>query len=63
MKKKGAISVIVPIYGVERYLEECIESILSQTYPALEVILVDDGSPDRCGEICDGTPRGTTGSS
>ena len=53
MKKKGVISVIVPIYGVERYLEECIESILSQTYPALEVILVDDGSPDRCGEICD----------
>ena len=53
MKKKGVISVIVPIYGVESYLEECIESILSQTYPALEVILVDDGSPDRCGEICD----------
>jgi len=45
--------VIVPVYGVEKYLEECIESILCQTYTDLEVILVDDGSPDRCGEICD----------
>lgn len=53
MKKKGVISVIVPIYGVEKYLEECIESILGQTYTELEVILIDDGSPDRCGAICD----------
>lgn len=53
MKKHGMISVIVPIYGVEKYLEECIESIIGQTYTNLEVILVDDGSPDRCGEICD----------
>lgn len=53
MRKEGLISVIVPIYGVEKYLEECIESILNQTYKQLEVILVDDGSPDRCGEICD----------
>lgn len=48
------ISVIVPVYRVEPYLRECIDSILSQTYPDFELILVDDGSPDRCGEICDG---------
>lgn len=47
------ISVIVPIYKVEMYLEECICSLVNQTYRNLEIILVDDGSPDRCGEICD----------
>lgn len=47
------ISVIVPIYKVEKYLCRCIESILKQTYDNLEIILVDDGSPDRCPEICD----------
>lgn len=47
------ISVIVPIYKVEKYLRKCIELILSQTYTNLEIILVDDGSPDKCGEICD----------
>lgn len=47
------ISVIVPIYKVEDYLRECIESLLNQTYKNLEIILVDDGSPDRCGEICE----------
>ena len=53
MAKNGLISVIVPIYGVEKYLEECIESVIRQTYANLEIILVDDGSPDRCGAICD----------
>lgn len=47
------ISVIVPIYKVEKYLEFCIDSILKQTYKNLEIILVDDGSPDNCPEICD----------
>ena len=47
------ISVIVPIYNVEAYLERCVDSILKQTFTDFELILVDDGSPDRCGEICD----------
>ena len=47
------ISVIVPVYRIERYLGICIESILDQTYQNIELILVDDGSPDRCPEICD----------
>lgn len=47
------VSVIVPIYNVEIYLKECIDSILNQTYKNIEVILVDDESPDSCGEICD----------
>ena len=47
------ISVIVPVYKVEPYLHRCVDSILNQTYKNLEIILVDDGSPDRCGEICD----------
>ena len=46
------VSIIVPIYKVEAYLRRCINSILAQTYVNIEVILVDDGSPDRCGEIC-----------
>ena len=47
------ISVIVPIYRVEQYLSDCVESVLSQTYSDFELILVDDGSPDRSGAICD----------
>lgn len=47
------ISVIVPIYKVEAYLPRCIDSIIFQTYDNLEIILVDDGSPDGCGKICD----------
>lgn len=48
------ISVIVPVYKVEAYLDRCVQSILQQTYTDFELILVDDGSPDRCGELCDG---------
>ena len=51
--KQALISVIVPIYGVEQYLDKCIDSILDQSYTNLEIILVDDGSPDKCGEICE----------
>lgn len=47
------ISVIVPVYKVEQFLPRCVDSLLSQTYHNLEILLVDDGSPDRCGEICD----------
>ncbi len=47
------ISVIVPVYNVERYLKRCVDSILNQTYKNLEIILVDDGSTDRSGDICD----------
>lgn len=52
-----AISVIVPIYRVEKYLPACIDSILNQTFTDFELILVDDGSPDRCPEICDEVAR------
>ncbi len=48
-----AISVIVPVFQAEQYLEECLQSILRQTQPNLEIILIDDGSTDRSGEICD----------
>ena len=54
---EACISVIVPVYKTEAYLEECIDSILAQSYQNLEILLVDDGSPDRCGEICDGYSR------
>ena len=47
------VSIIVPVYKVEPYIHRCIDSILAQTFTDFELILVDDGSPDRCGEICD----------
>lgn len=51
MSKK--VSVIVPVYNVERFLPDCMESLLKQNYDNLEIILIDDGSPDKCGDICD----------
>lgn len=47
------LSVVVPVYKVELYLNKCVDSVLSQTYTEFELILVDDGSPDLCGEMCD----------
>ena len=47
------ISVIVPVYKVEAYLDRCIQSIVEQSYQNLEIILVDDGSPDHCPAMCD----------
>ena len=47
------VSIIVPIYKTEKYLNKCIDSIVNQTYKDLEIILVDDGSPDRCPQMCD----------
>ncbi|OKL36565.1 glycosyltransferase family 2 protein [Domibacillus mangrovi] len=50
---KPKISIIVPVYKVEPYIHKCVDSILAQTFKDFELILVDDGSPDKCGEICD----------
>lgn len=51
--REPLISVIVPVYKAEKYLKKCVDSIRNQTYQNLEIILVNDGSPDRCGEMCD----------
>ena len=51
--KNKKVSVIVPVYKVEAYLLRCTDSILNQSYKNLEIILVDDGSPDNCGQLCE----------
>ena len=57
-KRKGVnmkelISIIVPVYNVEKYLDKCIQSLINQTYKNIEIILIDDGSTDSSGKICD----------
>ena len=47
------VSIIVPVYNVEAYLQRCVDSLAKQTYPCVEIVLVDDGSPDKSGELCD----------
>lgn len=51
--RKGVVSVVLPIYKVEKYLNRCVKSVVNQSYKNLEIILVDDGSPDNCPKICD----------
>ncbi|WP_312765037.1 glycosyltransferase family 2 protein [Epilithonimonas sp.] len=51
--KNPLITIIIPVYKVEQYLEKCVDSVINQDYPDLEIFLVDDGSPDQCGEICE----------
>lgn len=53
MLQKGKVSVVVPIYKVEKYIHRCVDSVVNQTYSNIEIILVNDGSPDKCGQIAD----------
>ena len=51
--KHPKISIIIPVYNVEKYLDRCIDSIINQSLKDIEIILVDDGSPDNCPQLCD----------
>ena len=51
--EKNLVSILVPVYNVEKYIRKCLDSSLVQTYPKLEIILIDDGSTDESGKICD----------
>ncbi len=53
MSKKPLFSLVVPVYNIEAYIKQCVDSILKQTYENIEIVLVDDGSPDNCPTICD----------
>ena len=52
-EREKMVSIIVPVYNVEKYLDKCIQSIMNQTYFDFEVLLIDDGSEDSSGSICD----------
>lgn len=52
-KRNVLLSIIIPVYKVEAFIDQCVSSILCQNSSELEIILVDDGSPDKCPEICD----------
>lgn len=53
MSDNPLISIVIPVYKVEQYLRECVDSVIAQTYKNLDIILVDDGSPDKCPAMCD----------
>ena len=53
MTENPLVSIVVPVYKVERFLDRCVESLVNQSYENIEIILVDDGSPDSCGAMCD----------
>lgn len=58
MEQEPLVSIIIPVYKVEKFLDECVASVAAQTYANLEILLVDDGSPDNCPAMCDlGRPR------
>ena len=53
MGKKDLVSIVIPVYNGEKYLRKCLDSIIGQTYQAWELLLIDDGSSDSSGDICD----------
>ena len=53
MEQDPLVSIIIPVYKVEKFLDECVASVVAQTYANLEILLVDDGSPDNCPAMCD----------
>lgn len=60
--EKGLVSIVVPVYNTAKYLDRCLESITSQTYRSLEILLIDDGSDDGSGRLCDLWEKLTKGS-
>ena len=61
MSEKKKVSIIIPIYKAEKYLKKCLDSVIEQTYKNIEIILIDDGSPDDSGKICNRKSRRDSG--